>query len=136
MVLRQFVRFLLVAAVLGVASVAVLESVEWIFRIRHPVAHGVLVSVIYLAGVYINFHLQKGWVFRTTGNASLLLYAAWMVFSAGVVGVLSGLIYGALESWRPGLPFVASVSLVTALCINAPVTFYGVRFIMQGKGDP
>lgn len=127
----QFIRFLIVASALAIASITLLESLEWMFPIESPVIHGVIVSAIYLAGVVINFQFQKGWVFKTSRNASLLVYATWMIFCAGLVGVISGFVFGWLQHNLPDIPMLASVSLVVALSINAPVSFLGVRVLMR-----
>ncbi len=136
---QQFIRFLIVAALLCLISVTLLEATEWLLQVTSPVIHGLLVSMIYLAGVYINFHLQRGWVFKATQNArsvSLMIYASWMIFCSGATGIVSGFILAGLQLQFPQLPLRASISFILALTIFSPVTFLGVWLIMKDSTYP
>ena len=134
---QQFIRFLIVAAILCLVSITILEVVEWLFQVTSPAIHGLLVSIIYLGGVYINFHLQKGWVFRAnTPGASLTIYASWMIFCSAATGLVSGYILGRLQIEFAQLPLKASISLILALTIISPITFLGVWLIMKDRTQP
>ena len=129
--IQQFIRFLAIAALLGSVSIIVLELIEWFFQIRAPAVHGMLVSIIYLVGVFVNFHLQRGWVFKTTQDASLTIYASWMIFCSLLTGIVSGFILGRLQLHFAQIPLQPSISLILALSIISPITFIGVSIIMK-----
>jgi putative flippase GtrA len=129
---RKYIKFIIVAAVLGIVSMMLLELLHWTFDYTSATVHGILSTLIYLAGLAVNFQLQKRWVFETDRQASPVLYTAWMLFSSMVVGLLSGVLFELLARYWPTLPFASSISLAGSLAINSPITFLGVSIIMRG----
>lgn len=137
--LSRYLRFIIVAAVLGASSLVLLEMVHWIVGYESALAEGLWSWLIYSAGLLVNFQLQKRWVFESRHRPSFTLYTAWMLVSSIVVGVLSGTIFAQLKRHFPHMPLAASISMALALGLYSPVTFAGVSMIMRahrGEASP
>ncbi len=133
LIFQRYFRFVVVAGVLAVVSMIALELIGWLFPYENPVVHGAIVTLVYLAGVFVNFHLQRVWVFATSTRPSFVRYALWMITSAMTVGLVAGLTFDALMAWMPAMPLLPSISLVVALVVVSPLTFFGVALIMRSK---
>ncbi|XOV87397.1 MAG: hypothetical protein ACFHX7_20985 [Pseudomonadota bacterium] len=130
---RRYFRFIVVAAVLALVSMVVLEMIGWLFPYKDPVVHGAIVTLVYLAGVFVNYHLQRLWVFQIRARPGFVRYALWMITSAMIVGLVAGLVFDVLMDRVPTLPLLSSISLAVALALVSPLTFSGVALIMRGK---
>ena len=128
--LTLFVRSFSVSAIIGVSYIVILELVQWQLGYDDGLTHSVVALTFYLLGIYVNYLMQKRFVFNAT-NAPWMSFLIYNISSAILVSALSGYLYTNPTLRTIFDNYIESASTAIALLVISPITFIVFKKIFK-----
>ncbi len=125
-----FVRTFSVSAFIGISYLLILELAQYLLKYQDAVSHAIVAFIFYLLGIYINYLMQKKWVFKAQ-NSPLKSFVVYNLVSALLVSLMSGVLYSNQSFNALFSPFSEAASTGIALLLISPITFIVLKKIFK-----
>lgn len=125
-----FIRTFSVSAFIGISYLLILELAQYLLKYEDALSHSVVAFIFYVLGIYVNYLMQKKWVFNAQ-NSPLKSFVVYNLISALLVSTMSGLLYSNQSFSALFSPFSEAASTAAALLIISPITFIVLKKIFK-----
>ncbi|VUD40305.1 hypothetical protein TDB9533_00088 [Thalassocella blandensis] len=128
----EFLKFLLVSAVVGVACIIFLELLGGVFPDTFYEHQAVIFGLVYLLGTVFNFYGQSKFVMHS--KVSFKKYTVFLIFSILISiasGSISSFLYANINEKYQSIFGAKSLCLILTVVIISPFTYKLVSKILK-----
>lgn len=128
----KFIKSFSVSGLIGVLYILALELTQTAIGYNSPIVHSGFSFVYYLIGIFLNYLLQKIWVFESK-EQPLVLFFIYNLVNAIAVSSFSGYLYSLAHFHSFFGNFAESFSIAIPLLFISPITFFVFSKLFQSK---
>ena len=128
--LMLFIRSFSVSALIGLSYIAILEIMQMLLGYQSGLEHAVVAFLFYVIGIFVNYTMQKNWVFEAD-NSPLFGFFSYNLVNAVLVSSLAGIAYSSEMLRMISGEYIEGASMALSLLVISPITFLVFKMLFN-----